>query len=73
MDPAGGNFGGRITTVKKRCLACGCTLLIVAMRPEYRYSVSAMTDEESDARDKKRRRLRELEEEAGILRREIEG
>jgi len=71
MDGAGGSFGGRITTYKRRCPECGCTLLIVPMKAEYTYSISAQTEDEQDERWKKRQKLQELEKEAEDLRRQL--
>lgn len=71
MDSHGGSFGGRITHWNKKCPKCELVLLIVPTNSKYRYTISAETDEEQDEKFAKKNRLRELEEEADNLRREL--
>jgi ribosomal protein S27AE len=68
MDGHGANLGGRIMTYQKKCPECGLILLIVPMKEEFEYSVSARTTEEIKERLKKENRLRELEKETDELR-----
>ena len=46
MEGWGGSVGGRIMSWKKKCPKCELVLLIVPMRKEYEYSLSATTPEE---------------------------
>ena len=71
MDGHGGSFGGRITTYKRKCPECECVLLIVPMKKDYSYSITAETEQEQDARYEKRTKLRELEEQVEKLRNEL--
>jgi len=71
MDGHGGSFSGRITTYKRKCPECECVLLIVPMKEEYEYVISAKTRDEQEETWKKRRKLKELEEEAENLRRQL--
>lgn len=71
MDGHGGNFGGRITSWKKKCSNCDFVLLIVPMDKKFEYTISAETTEEIEKRIKKRQELRDLEEKAERLRNEL--
>lgn len=71
MDGHGGSFGGRITHWNKKCPKCDLVLLIVPTVSKYRYTIMAETDEEERSRFEKKARLRELEEQADNLRREL--
>lgn len=71
MRGAGGSFGGRISIAKVKCPECGLTLMVVPMEDAYRYQVSAMTEKEQDEVANKKRRFREIEQEADDLRRQI--
>ena len=46
MSGHGGNFGGRIMSVKTKCDECGTVLLIIPMSEKYEYNISATTLEE---------------------------
>lgn len=46
MEGAGGSFGGRISFSKVKCPECELVLMIVPMRKEYSYSISATTEDE---------------------------
>ena len=46
MDGAGGSFGSRITTVKMRCNNCTLSLLIIPMKKDLEYEISATTEQE---------------------------
>ena len=71
MRGAGGSFGGRISIAKVKCPECGLTLMIVPMKEEYNYYVAARTEEEEQKHLDKKARLREIEQEAHDLRREL--
>lgn len=46
MVNAGAQLGGRINIMKVKCPKCNLSLMIVPMKEEYMYSVSATTSEE---------------------------
>lgn len=46
MEGHGGRFGGRITSVNMKCPKCDLVLIIVPMRKDLQYSISATTEEE---------------------------
>jgi len=46
MLGAGGQMGGRVSVFKLRCPNCGLCLMIVPMKEEYEYSISATTQED---------------------------
>jgi len=46
MGSAGAHFGGRVDSVKMRCSECKLTLLIIPMRKDLEYEISATTVEE---------------------------
>jgi len=68
MDGHGGSFGGRITIYNRKCPDCGTTLMIVPMKENFNYSVSAKTDEEQDKDWKTRQEITNLEKQADLLR-----
>jgi len=59
MGGNGGSFGGRVNMVSLKCPICETALLIVHMRPDFEYSVSAMTKDERREQSKKDRVQRE--------------
>lgn len=59
MGGNGGSFGGRVDLVSLVCPVCKVKLLIVPMRDEFEYSVSAMTKEERREQSQKERVQRE--------------
>lgn len=62
MGGAGGSFGGRISYAKVKCPECGTCLMILPMRDEYEYGISATTEEErKEERIKKAKEQSELE------------
>ena len=46
MNGAGGSFGGRIIISKVRCPNCGLSLMIIPMSKDYKYEITAKTEEE---------------------------
>jgi hypothetical protein len=46
MHGHGASFGGTVEAVKIRCMTCRLTLLIIPMRENLEYNVSATTAEE---------------------------
>ncbi len=46
MGSAGGSFGGRVCHTQKICSTCKLGLLIIPMKKEYEYTVTATTEEE---------------------------
>jgi hypothetical protein len=61
MEGAGGHFGGRIEFVKLRCPECDSQILIVPIRKEFEYSISATTEEE-----RKEKRIQEAREKSEL-------
>lgn len=46
MHSAGANIGGRVTTVRFRCPECQQVILIIPVRNDLEYRISATTSEE---------------------------
>ena len=59
MKGAGGQLGGRVSLIKVKCPNCDLCLMIIPMSKEYKYTVTASTEDErkqeliQKAKDKK--------------------
>jgi hypothetical protein len=61
MGGAGGSFGGRINIAKLKCPVCGTVIMIIPMKEEFEYSVSATTEQE-----RKQKRIDKAREESAL-------
>jgi len=62
---AGGTFGGRVDIVNRRCYDCGQVVMIVPMKREYEYKVSAKSKTDIEQEEKDWDRIHELQKEIG--------
>ena len=63
MGGAGACTGGRITIAQLKCSHCDTSIMVVPMQDKYKYSVTAMTDDEKLIEQYEReRREDEIEE-----------
>jgi len=68
---AGASWGGRVEYSCVKCPECGLKLLLMPVKDDYTYSISARTEKEEEERRQQEKELRELEERAEELRRKL--
>lgn len=62
MQGAGGSFGGRISFAKLKCPNCETSIIILPLKKEFEYNITATTEEERiEKRIEEARKQSELE------------